>query len=132
MAQRNRIDGATRRYELRTAMAMAVFTAFVIAFLPRSAAPELPQAFGLILLCSLPLLYTAYEYQRHVRALDELQSQLEIQAGAIGAGLVLLLAAVWGFGEIFGVLPDLSPIYLLPVALVVQSIVRRVQGKFYE
>jgi hypothetical protein len=132
MGQGNRIDRVTRRYELRSGLAMAVFAILVIVLIPRFSEPNTLTALGLIALCSLPLIYTAYEFQRYVRGLDELQSRLEMQAGAIGAGLVLLLAAIWGFGEIFGLLPNVSPVFLLPVATVAHAIVRRVQGQSYE
>ena len=132
MGQGNRIDSATRRYELRTGLAMALFAVIMVVLFPRPSESSLGLAIGLMSLCSLPLVFVAYEYQRYVRALDELQGRLELQAVAIGAGIVLLSAAVWGFGEKFDVFPDLSPIFLLPAALVVQAIVRRVQGRFYE
>ena len=118
---------AQRRYLWCSLTAMALFTIAVLVLSPHASGIERVQAISFTALTALPLIWVAYEFQRYVRALDELQSQIEMQSAAIGFGLALLIAAIWGLAETFNLVPRISLAMALPLGVALHGAVRQIR-----
>jgi len=125
--KRGKHSPAQRRYYWRSLIAMAFFTIAVFVLAPDVSEIKRVPAIAFTALTALPLIWVAYEFQRYVRALDELQSQIEMQSAAIGFGLTLLIAAIWGLAETFNLLPSVSLAMTLPLGVVLHGAVRQIR-----
>jgi hypothetical protein len=119
---------AEHRYLWRSMTAMGMFLIAMLLLGPRGGLGTLT-AMSMTIGVALPLVWVAYEFQHYVRALDEMQSRIEMQAAAIGFGLALLAAAIWGLAEGFGLLPSVSMALLLPLGVLLHGIIRFIQNR---
>lgn len=119
---------AEQRYLWRSMMAMGLFLIAMLALAPQEGLPQWVAA-GKTAVIALPLLWVAYEFQHYVRALDEMQGRIEMRAAAIGFGLALLIATIWGIAEGFGLVPRLSMALVLPLGVVLHGVVRFIQNR---
>jgi len=118
---------AQTRYIVLSLLAMAIFTLAILVLTPLASQNETLTAIGFTIVSTLPLILVAYEFQRYVRALDELQSQIEMQSAAIGFGLALLIAAIWGLAEGYNLVPRISIAMTLPLGVVLHGAVRQIR-----
>ncbi len=118
---------AERRYMWRTILAMAVFAVTVPILSTASGNGAIALLHTAIL--ALPILVVAYEFQHYVRALDEMQSGLELKAAAIGFGLTLVGLTIWSLAARFELVPAAEAAFALPVAVVLHSLVRFIQNR---
>ncbi|MBR9824225.1 MAG: hypothetical protein GYB36_00290 [Alphaproteobacteria bacterium] len=76
---------------------------------------------GLVLLTCLPLFAAAYEIIVFTRSSDELVARMQIRAAAVSALVVLLLGAVLGVADFFGLMEPFNMALLLPIAALVHG-----------
>jgi hypothetical protein len=122
---------ALRRYGWRTIVLMLVFTGLLV-LIDKTLDPSrngwpAAQAWPLVLLTCAPLLLYGWEIVRYVRSIDEMLARFQIRAAAIAALTMLLLAAVFGVAEIYGVMEPLNMTMMLPIAAVAHSVASMVQ-----
>ena len=123
---------ARRRFVRRTTAAVFAFAALYAGLSAILPSPAFATGAALTLLITAPLFWWAYEYQLYVRALDEFQSLLSLQAIAISAGAALLVGALWGVAEKFLGAPHLNAALLLPLAVLIHALAHSFLARRYQ
>ncbi len=125
----SRMNQAEARYKFRSGLALAAYIVVLVFGVTFGLEAATPVRIALMLGTTLPFFWLAWEFQIYVRSLDEMQSLIEMRSAAIGFGLTLLMATFWGFGETFDILPDLSPVFVMPVAAMTHGLVRFIENR---
>lgn len=123
---------ARRRFVRRTTAAVFSFAALYVGLSAIVPSPAVLAGVVISLLIMAPLFWWAYEYQRYVRALDEFQSLLSLQAIAISAGAALLVGALWGVAEKFLGAVHLNAALLLPLAVLIHALAHSFLARRYQ
>lgn len=122
---------ALRRYTWRTLVLMLVFTGLLV-LIDKTLDPSrnswpAARAWPLVLLTCAPLLAYGWEVVRYVRSIDEMLARFQVRAAAVATLAMLLMAAVFGVAEIYGVMEPLNMTMMLPIAAVAHSVASMVQ-----
>jgi len=123
---------ARRRFVRRTTVAVLAFAALYVGLSALLPSPAALAGLALAFVITAPLFWWAYEYQRYVRALDEFQSLLSLQAIAISAGAALLIGALWGVAEKFLGAAHLNAALLLPLAVLIHALAHSFLARRYQ
>lgn len=104
---------------------MFVFAVLLIAIDPEglgwAGGVQGAAAWGLVAVTCSPLFLAAYEIITYIGSIDELMARMQIRAAAIAALVVLLVGAVLGMADAFGLLPAINMALLLPLAAMVHG-----------
>jgi len=116
------MKSASRRYLWRSLVLMLAFTALLVGFDAEAlGAGGGLSLWGLVGLTVLPLFLFAYELVTYIRSMDEMMSRMQIRAGAIAALIVLLVGALVGIADLYGVMDAFNMALLLPLAAIVHG-----------
>jgi len=115
-------DAARRRFTLVQIGVLGAFAATMIAIgqiMPRIETPALRWVIAALPLALL--LYWAWAFFGMIRDDDEMMQRIHLRAVALGAGLVLLAATLWGILEKLMDVPGLPSFLLLPAFALLYS-----------
>jgi hypothetical protein len=122
-------DAARTRFIRRQALLMMLFAVSVVAGdLLTRATDHVGARIAATVLPTAILILWGSVFARMIRGEDEMMHLLQLRAVAIGAGLVLFLASLWGLYEQMLGAPRLPGFLLLPAFAVAYSIVLFMQG----
>lgn len=122
-------DAARMRFVRRQTVLMTLFAVSIVAgvFLTR-AADQVESRIAATVIPTTILIVWGRAFARMIRGEDEMMHLLQLRAVAIGGGLVLFVASLWGlFEELLGA-PRFPGFLLLPAFAVAYSIVLFMQG----
>ncbi|MDZ4761929.1 MAG: hypothetical protein SGJ21_12755 [Alphaproteobacteria bacterium] len=109
---------ANRRYRRMFWPVIGVYTAICFAgplYLKTLAEPPQWLVAGVALASAAPLVLVFWLMSRLLRETDEYTRAMQTQAMLAGGGATLSFAGVWGFLELFEVVPHLWPFLLVPM-----------------
>lgn len=115
---RERLSPAKRRYARRLALAMAAYvgTLALAVALIRNGGVSGPLAWLLAVLPGLCAASVFWSFGRLlVEETDEYQRMLLIRQSLIATGFTMTIATLWGFLEMFDLVPRVDVFYLVPL-----------------
>ena len=122
-------DAAHKRFIRRQTLLMTLFAVSVVAgVLLTRAADHVEARIAATVTPTAILILWGSAFARMIRGEDEMMHLLQLRAVAIGAGLILFVASLWGLFEEMLDAPRLPGFLLLPAFAAAYSIVLFMQG----
>jgi len=116
------MDAPTKRYMREFFITMTVYVLTIVG--TSMAVEQMGDSLWripLMLIPVIPVVFLLIVFLRYLRAIDELQKQIQLYAIGLAAGATGLITFTYGFLENAG-FPHLSPFYIFPMMIILWGI----------
>ena len=109
-----------------------VFLLFGAIWIYQQYKPDGLLSFVIALLPAIPIIWTITTIGRYIgEETDEYVRHRQIQAGIFATGTLLVIATIWGFLDLFGIVPGMGGYMAVPIwaiGLALGQLVNRIRG----